>query len=331
MEFQQLEMFAALVEEGSVSRAAERVCRTPPAVSIAMRKLEDEMGAPLFDRAERQHQELTSTGKVLYSYATRLLQMRREAISSLKDLQGQTGTLRLGTHESTSLYLLPSLLNSFNRRHAGIKTEVVCGPAERLLRALDNRAIELALIGDAPENEKLERHLIKQDELVLITNPAHRLAGMKQVEVRDLAGEFLIVQGTKSMLRARIVKALQASDTPFKLGVENVAIEAIKRMVSEGVGIGFVPWMCVRDEAASGKLVTLKVNDLRSEWPVSLVYRRDRSLSAAARAFIEIALLITEEITETEMAEPVKRQKNVVLRPPPRKSFPIRPRKVIHC
>ncbi len=211
MEFQQLEMFAALVEEGSVSRAAERVCRTPPAVSIAMRKLEDEMGAPLFDRAERQHQELTSTGKVLYSYATRLLQMRREAISSLKDLQGQTGTLRLGTHESTSLYLLPSLLNSFNRRHAGIKTEVVCGPAERLLRALDNRAIELALIGDAPENEKLERHLIKQDELVLITNPAHRLAGMKQVEVRDLAGEFLIVQGTKSMLRARIVKGKRSA------------------------------------------------------------------------------------------------------------------------
>jgi DNA-binding transcriptional LysR family regulator len=79
MEFQQLEMFAALIEEGTISRAAGRVCRTTPAVSIALRKLEEEIGVQIFDRSDRNHHTLTDAGKLLYSYATRILEMRRAA------------------------------------------------------------------------------------------------------------------------------------------------------------------------------------------------------------------------------------------------------------
>ena len=115
MEFQQLEMFAALVEEGSVSRAANRVCRTAPAVSIALRKLEEEMGTSLFDRSARTNDRLTAAGKLLYSYATRILEMRKAATNSVKDLLLERGgTLRLGTHESVSLYVFPSLLRHFH-------------------------------------------------------------------------------------------------------------------------------------------------------------------------------------------------------------------------
>src|SRR5262249_49336034 len=130
MEFQQLEMFAAVVEENSVSRAAERVCRTAPAVSIALRKLEDEIGTPLFDRSQRHNYQLTQAGRLLYSHATRILEMRRVATASIKDLtQSQNGTLRIGTHESTSLYLLPALIHAFNQVCPGFKTEVTCGNA----------------------------------------------------------------------------------------------------------------------------------------------------------------------------------------------------------
>src|SRR6266540_2264517 len=108
MEFQQLEMFAAVVEEGSVGRAADRVCRTPPAVSIALRKLEEEMGAALFDRSQRHNHQLTNLGTVLYSYATKILEMRKQATEAIRELtHSARGTLRVGTHESTSLYLLP--------------------------------------------------------------------------------------------------------------------------------------------------------------------------------------------------------------------------------
>jgi len=116
--------------------------------------------------------------------------------------------------------------------------------------------------------------MILQDELVLITGNRHRLAGSKQVRLTDLAGELLIVQGSKSMLRERIVQALKESGTPFSLGVENIAIEAIKRMVAEGLGIGFVPLMCVREEAARGQLDTLKVDGVSNKWNLWLVRQR---------------------------------------------------------
>lgn len=324
MEFQQLEMFAAIVEEGTITQAAERVCRTAPALSIAIRKLEQELGMALFDRSERHQQKLTGSGRVLYSYAAQLLQLRREAISVIKD-PDQPQTLRLGTHESVSLYLLPSLMETINARRTQLKIEVVCGSTDYLLRALNNRTIELAVMGDAPDDEKLVRHLITRSELVLVTSPSHRLAGLEQVRLNDLAGEFLIVQGRKSKLRARITEALHKSGTPFNVGVENVAIEAIKRLVSEGSGVGFVPRMCVTDEVDSGRLAIVKVNDLRDEWKISLVYHRDRSLSAGAQAFIEGIRRTIDESVRSESTEPN------VFNSRTRKSIALRPRKAIYC
>ncbi|MGH9906165.1 MAG: LysR family transcriptional regulator, partial [Pyrinomonadaceae bacterium] len=318
-----------VVETGSVSRAAERVFRTAPAVSIALRKLEEEIGAPLFDRSERNNHRLTGTGRLLYSYASRILELRREASESIKSLnQTASGNLRLGTHESTSLYLLPSLVQAFSQDQPEAKIEVVCGNSERLLKALDDRTTELALIADAPEDAKFERQLILRDELALILGPKHRLAGADLIQVRDLANEFLIVQGPKSMLRERIVKAFRESETPFKVGVENIAIEAIKRMVAQGLGIGFVPLMCVREELAQGKLATVPLDGVSKDWDLWLVWRKDYSLSSAAKAFVDVSISrfpLVED--EPEHGRERKSERSSKSRQP----FAMRPRKPIHC
>jgi Transcriptional regulator len=287
MEFQQLEMFAAVVEEGSISRAATRVCRTAAAVSIALKKLEEEMVTPLFERGDRNNHQLTTSGRSLYEHARRILDLRREAETAVKR-SSHDMTLRIGTHESTSLYLLPSLMVRLSEKDPTIKTEIICGNADKLLLALANRAIELALIGDAPTDPELDTYLLRREELVVIAKPNHRLAGRQQISVKDLRDEYLIVQGTRSLLRERIVQALRASKIPFNFGVENVGIEAIKRMVINGLGVGFVPTMCVSDEVMNGKLVALKVADLRTDWNISMVWRKDHSLSRIAREFIDI-------------------------------------------
>ena len=291
MEFQQLEMFAAVVEEGSVSRAADRVCRTAPAVSIALRKLEEEMGIPLFDRSTRNDHQITTAGKLLYSYATRILEMRHAAVISMKDLiVSRHGTLRLGTHESVSLYLLPSIIRRFHELHGDVNIELLCGPSEQMLTAIHGDMIDLAVIADVPDEPGFERQLIVQDELVLIAGPKHRLATVQSVAVRDLADEFLLVQGPKSKIRARIVQALKESNTPYRLAAENVAIEGIKRMVADGLGVGFVPLMCVREEAARGELSILRVQDIPHQWNLWLVHRKDLPLSDAVRTFIQVSL-----------------------------------------
>jgi len=291
MEFQQLEMFAAVVEEGSVSRAADRVCRTAPAVSIALRKLEEEMGIPLFDRSTRTDHHVTTAGNLLYSYATRILEMRQAAVTSVKDLiLSRRGTLRLGTHESVSLYLLPSILRRFHKLHTDVNIEILCGASEQMLTAIHGGLIDLAVIADVPDDPGLERQLLVQDELVLITAPKHRLATAKSVAVRDLADEFLLVQGPKSKIRARLLQALRESSTPFRLAAENVAVEGIKRMVADGLGIGFVPLMGVRAEAARGDVSILRVQDIPDQWNLWLVHRKDLPLSDAVRTFIQVSL-----------------------------------------
>lgn len=293
MEFQQLEMFAAVVEEGSVHRAAERVYRTGPAVSIALRKLEEEIGSPLFDRSKRHDYSLTPSGKLLYSYAVRILRVRNEAVSALKELSHcKRGSLSIGTHESASLYLLPLLTQPFHKIHPTLRIEVVSEDSEGVLRALRDRHIDLALVAITPDEPELEMHLIMQDELVLITSPDHQLATVQEVHVRDLANEFLILEGNKSSLYQKVIDAFRDSEISLNVSVENVTIETIKRMVLAGDGVGFVPLMCVREEEARGELVTIRVDGVTYERDLWLIHRKDRPLSHAARAFVEVSVSV---------------------------------------
>jgi DNA-binding transcriptional LysR family regulator len=325
MEFQQLEMFAAVVEEGSIARAAQRVCRTGAAVSIALKKLEEEMVTPLFERGDRNSHQLTSSGQLLYEHARQILELRREAETAVKQ-SAHDVTLRIGTHESTSLYLLPCLMSRLTESHADITTEVVCGTSDKLLTALANRAIELALIGDAPGGNELDTHLLKRDELVVIAKPDHRLAKRQHISVEDLRDEHLIVQGTKSQLRERIVHGLRAAKIPFNFGVENVGIEAIKRMVMNGLGIGFVPRMCVSEEVLNERLVALTVSDLRTDWNISLVWRKDHTLSRLAREFIELTITPARDMTSQ-----ISTGNRTAMRVNSHRPTSNRSRKVIHC
>ena len=124
MELAQLEFFMRVVKEGGFSKAADRVFRTQPAVSMAIRRLEEEIGAPLFDRTQKPP-TLTDTGCVLYDYARRMLALRdqaRGAIAELRELR--TGRVRVGANESTSLYFLPELILAYRAQHPEVKVEI---------------------------------------------------------------------------------------------------------------------------------------------------------------------------------------------------------------
>jgi len=297
MEFQQLEMFAAVVDEGSVQRAAGRVCRTAPAVSIALRKLEEEIGSPLFDKSRRYNYLLTPSGKLLYSYARRILDTRNEAVAVLKDLtNGKPGTLSIGTHESTSLYLLPLLTQAFHDSHPEIKIEILCDNSETVLGALRDRQIDLALLAIGPDEDDFEKNLIMRDELVLIAGPAHRLAGVSHLEIQNLADEFLILEGATSSLREKVIQGFKDADICPNVGVENATLETIKRMVAAGVGIGFVPLMCVREEESRGELVIVRIDGFSHERDLCLIHQKGRSLTRAAQAFLDVSLSLARSL-----------------------------------
>jgi DNA-binding transcriptional LysR family regulator len=304
MELMQLEMFVAVVEEGSVRAAAERVFRTQPAVSIAISKLEREFEMPMFDRSKRHEYRLTQIGETLYHHARRMLSLRNDTVSAIGDIRNlRLGLVRVGANESVSLHLLPKLAQTFLAAHPGIRMEVKCERSKSLLGDLKDRKLDLALLSFQPEDNELDAKFIMRDELVLITSPLHPLAAKGRVEVKDLSEESLLVMDVSepSPWHRKIAEAFTEFKAPLHLTVENAPIEMIKKMVAVGVGVGFVPLMSVREERENGKLAVVDVEGFHVERSVWLVRRRAVQ-SPAAKAFLETAMRFWERLEVTAPA-----------------------------
>ncbi len=152
MELMQLEMFVAVIEERSVQRAADRVCRTQPAVSIALRKLEDHVGTTLLDRSRRRDYRLTQSGELLYEVASAMLAMRNEVISTLRgEATRCTGRLCIGASGPASLQCLPKLTTKFCERHPLVRVEIVSDQPQNLLADVAVRKIDAAFLPANPE------------------------------------------------------------------------------------------------------------------------------------------------------------------------------------
>lgn len=288
----QLEMFVAVVEERSIRGAAERVLRTQPAVSMAVRKLEDEIGAQLFDRSGRQRYRLTDVGETLYTYASRILMLRTEVMSAIDDLsKPRTGLLHIGATESLCLYLLPELTRAFLEQYPGIRMEVMCEHSESLLRAVKDGKLDLALVPFRPRDAELESEFMAQDELVFIASSEHPLVARKRVELKDLSEESLLIMrdSQRSPWHKEVVDTFLRCNALFNVRIGNAPIEAIKKMVAIGIGVGLVPIMCVREERTRGELAVIEVDGFHQERSVSLV-RRKGLQSPAAKTFVQLAL-----------------------------------------
>ena len=289
MELMQLEMFVAMVEEGSFHKAAKRVLRTQPAVSIALRKLEQEIGAALFDRTNRNACIPTSSGEMLYDYAKRLLNLRDETISALQELHNlKSGRIRIGANESTSLYLLPKMILAFREKYPKIKIEVFRQLSARIPGELRQRNLDLAILSFAPDDPDLEVTRILSDQLVLIANPEHQLAGRERVHIRDLGVESFIAHNVRSPSREKVIEAFRRFQTPLNISIEIATIETIKKFVAMGLGLAFTPLMCVQEEVARGELVAIPVEGFRYERTLWAVRRRKESHSHVGDAFLEL-------------------------------------------
>jgi DNA-binding transcriptional LysR family regulator len=286
MELSQLETFLAVAEERSFSRAAARLHRTQPAVSQVIRKLEQDVGEALFDRAARDG-SLTAAGTLLRDYALRLMALRREATSALGELKSlERGTLQLAANEYTCMYLLPAI-DAFRRACPHITVTVNRMLASRIPDELNLRAFEMGMISFRPDPEAFRTIAVYGDSLKLIVSPGHPLAGADRVSINDLGSEMFIAHNVASPLRRRVIETFQRYRTPLNMGIELPTIEAIKRFVAMGNGVALVPHLTVARELDTGELVAVSVAELEMKRVLRLVHRRQGTLSYAASAFLQ--------------------------------------------
>jgi DNA-binding transcriptional LysR family regulator len=288
MDLFQLETFLAVAQAGSFSGAAKVVHRTQPAVSQVVRKLEEELGEPLFDRSSRDGR-LTDAGKVLQEYAQKMLNLRREARASLEELrQFQRGTLVLAANEFTSLYLL-RVLKEFRRFSPMIKVAVQRALASGIAAQVADHTVELGVLSFRPEDSLLQSIVVYRDELVLVVPPAHPLAGARSVSIRQLGAESFVAHNVVSPYRLKVLEAFKRHKTPLNMDVEMPTIESIKRFVAAGNGVALVPRISVEPELGRGELISIPVQELKLERKLRIVYRKGGQLSHAGRAFLKVA------------------------------------------
>jgi len=289
MDLTQFEMLVATVEAGGIQKAAARVFRTQPAVSMALRKLEQEIGAPLFDRSTRGAYVLTSQGELLYECGKKLLRLRNEVVAEIHALRElRTGRLRIGANESTGNYLLPRLIKRFHKEHPKVKVEIVRNNSASLLNDLKDDLVDLAFISFLPDDSQIEATAIMNDPLVLITSTRHPLSRKRRVHIRDLGQEAFIAHHVQTPSRQRVIDAFRQFDTRLNITMEISSLETIKRLVAMDVGIGFVPLMCVQEEADRGEIAHIRLKGFEHERTLWLIRRRDHTHSFASQGFMKL-------------------------------------------
>jgi DNA-binding transcriptional LysR family regulator len=288
MTLEDLKVFVAVADERSFSRAARKLRRTQPAVSQAIRRLEDASGERLIDRSLRDG-TLTDAGGLLLDYARRLLRLSEETVSALTDLRDtRTGRVLIGTNEGGVHAVLP-LIAAYREAHPGILIDVRRVHARQLPQEVLLRTVDFGVLTFAPAERELLSVVVSTDELVLLMKPDHPLAGRAQVTMEEMGKQTVIAHNDPSPTRDRVLRMYEERQAELNIRMSLPSLDGIKRAVEMGLGVALLPRRCAQTEISRGLLVAVPVPDLRAPGQVRLVYRREGQLSHAAQAFLDLA------------------------------------------
>lgn len=287
MDLSALQIFLAVAEERSFSRAAAKVHRTQPAVSQAVRRLEADLGEQLFDRSSKNG-TLTDAGRVLQNYGQRLVRLAEETESAMRELRDlRRGRVLIGANEAAIHTLLP-LMARFRQRVPDIAVDVRRVPARQIAVEVQQGSLDFGALSFRPAESGLLEIVVGSDELVLLLYPAHPLASRRHVTMEEVAAEPIVAHNDPSPARERVLRLFEQKHIALKMVIALPSLDGIKRAVELKLGVAMLPRRCAVTEIASGRLVAVPVAGVSRRRQVTLVCRRAHR-SHAANAFLDVA------------------------------------------
>jgi DNA-binding transcriptional LysR family regulator len=287
MELYSLKVFLTVANEKSFSRAGEKLLRTQPAISLAVQRLENEIGERLIDRSGREL-ILTDAGRIVLEHARRFENLEREMDNALAELRDNAaGRLIIGANESTSLYLLQHI-TSYRRLYPKVKVQVRRCFSSKIPTQLIDGDLELGVVSYDPNDDRLVSTVIYTDHLAFIVSPTHRFATRETVALSELGMETFIAHNVLSPYREKVLQEFHRLKVPLNMDVEMPTLETIKRMVQRNEGVAFLPRMCVEAELDQKMLKEVPLEDFNIDRKIRLVRPSRRALSHAAKAFLEV-------------------------------------------
>jgi len=291
MEMHQLTYFESVSRHLHFTRAAQELNVAQPSVSQQIRKLEHELGAPLFHRMKR-HVTLTEAGKTFLPHARAVLQRLEEARLEVQELSGlRKGTLAVGAPPSVGTHLLPRALAAFSRRHPGILLSFREAGSRTLVALLEEGELDLAVVIQPIRHPALETQPLLEEELLLVVPRKHHLADDRRQRVRisQLKQEpFVLLRDGAYDLCDQTLAACRRAGFEPQVALDGGEMDSMLRFVAAGIGLGILPAMVVSEIQPSDTTVVLRRLQPRLTRALVIARRRDRYFSAAAREFTTV-------------------------------------------
>ena len=288
MTLRQLKYFVEIARSRSFSRAAEKLMVTQPAISAQIRTLENEVGARLFDR-DGGKVTFTAAGKVFEPFAEHCLQCHNHITVAIGELhRSPRGEISVSANEATSLYVLPTVFAQFKQQYSRVGLSIVRADRARSIEGVLSREVDFAVASLPLKDPRLTVDIIHRDEVVLVAPKNHSLSQRDSVKFQEILQHSLLLpkQGRQ---RELIEDLFRTHDVQPRIAMEVESSELLKRLIAAGLGIGFLPRTNVLADEKSGSLQIVRIDNVRLNRELALVYRKDKTLTRAAHAFLEIA------------------------------------------
>ncbi len=289
MEIRQLKAFVAIAESGTFTAGALRVHVTQAAISMQIRQLENELGARVFVRAPR-HVILTEAGEHLLQRARQILREHDAAVEEIAALAGaERGRLRVGSASAMVLTEpLPKILKELRKQHPAAEIAVISGTSEALVDQILSGELDIAFVSLPVDARGIQTERLRDDQLVAIASPRHKLAKQRTVSAYTLAGEKLILGERGGNTRRLIDQFFAQAGVTLHVVMELSRQAAIRRMVEEDMGVGIVTLQSVKEEVEKGKLVRWWIEGAEINWELGLAQLSGGYESPIVQKFITL-------------------------------------------
>jgi DNA-binding transcriptional LysR family regulator len=289
MDLRQLEIIRAIADTGSFTAAGEKLHVSQSAISRQILLLEEELGEPVFHRIGRRIR-ITPAGESLLQLSHRVFQDLQETVSSISDKrESLSGTMRLVGGMTVCLYVFPALLAEVRRVHPHLDLKVTVGSAERSIAMLRSGGGDLGMITLPVETTDLVSVPVLEEELLLITYPAHPLAKKKSIQPADLDQQDFVLFETGSITRRLVEQFFAREGVEPEIIMETENVEIIKAMVRSGLGISIIPSQAAAAEVRTGQLFHSRIagHSLKRQtgWLYPKMSRLPRTVSEVIRIF----------------------------------------------
>lgn len=286
MTLRKLEIFCWVAEKLNMTTVSKEKYISQPAISHMIKEMEEELEIKLFNRLGKRLY-LTDEGEVFKTYARRMINLYREFEQVLEDKKDlKKGKLKLGCSSTIGIYVIPELIKDFIKEYPDIDISIKIGNTQDIANMILKNDIDFAFVEAEVDMEEIKSEEVWIDELIIVTSPDHKWGNLKEIEENELQSEKLILREEGSGTRKVFEAALDNNSIKYRESFTLGNTEAIKKIITTGIGISCLSKLTVKKELDKGSLRGYKLKNLDIKRGFNLIYHKDKHLSPLMKEFI---------------------------------------------